>query len=103
MLLRLPSCWIPTKLIKQSCDIFADFVCANINPVFKESIFPEQLKHADIKPEKFSIRKRKMADLSVFSLMSSRYMKSVCITSYVIVLMRAYQENNEVLKKYLVQ
>ena len=27
-----------------------DFLCANINTVFEESTFPEQLKYADVKP-----------------------------------------------------
>ena len=30
-------------------DIISDFVCANINTVFEESVFPEQLKYADRK------------------------------------------------------
>ena len=35
--------------MKQSCDIFSDFLFANINTLFKESIFPEQLKYPELK------------------------------------------------------
>ena len=48
-------------------------------------------------------QKRKMTDLSVFSLISPKYMKSVCITKYMIVLTRYYQKSNADLEKYLVQ
>ena len=35
--------------MKQSCDIFSNFLCANINTLFKESIFPGQLKYPELK------------------------------------------------------
>ena len=56
--------------MKQSCDIFSDFFCANINTVFKESISPEQLKYLELKPviKKNSLSgKENYSPISIFS------------------------------------
>ena len=41
---------IPIKIIKENLDIFADFLCTNINSSFKSSSFPSCLKMADVSP-----------------------------------------------------
>ena len=41
---------IPTKIIKQNTDIFSVIFFVNINHSGNNSIFPEQLKLADVKP-----------------------------------------------------
>ena len=41
---------IPIKIIKEDLDIFADFLCTNINSSFKSSSFPSCLKMADLTP-----------------------------------------------------
>ena len=41
---------IPLKIIKENLDIFADFLCTNINRSFKSSSFPSCLKMADVTP-----------------------------------------------------
>ena len=41
---------IPTKIIKQNADIFAEFFFVNINHSINNSTLPEQLKWADVKP-----------------------------------------------------
>ena len=41
---------IPIKIIKENLDIFADFLCTNINSSFKSSSFPSCLKMADVIP-----------------------------------------------------
>ena len=41
---------IPTKIIKQNTDIFSVIFFVNINHSMNNSIFPEQLKLADVKP-----------------------------------------------------
>ena len=41
---------IPIKIIKEDLDIFADFLCTNINSSFKSSSFPTCLKMADVTP-----------------------------------------------------
>ena len=39
---------IPIKIIKENLDIFANFLCTNINSSFKSSSFPSCLKMADV-------------------------------------------------------
>ena len=41
---------IPTNIIKKNYDIFSEFLFANFNDIILTSLFPEQLKFADIKP-----------------------------------------------------
>ena len=41
---------IPTKIIKENCDIFTNFICESINNSIKSSVFPSCLKHADVTP-----------------------------------------------------
>ena len=42
---------IPTKILKDNNDLYSNFIAANYNNgLEKGGIFPDQLKHADIKP-----------------------------------------------------
>ena len=41
---------IPTNIIKKDYDIFSEFLFANFNDIILISLFPEQLKLANIKP-----------------------------------------------------
>ena len=41
---------IPTKILKENCDIFAKFVATDFNDSILRSVFPKQLKLADIIP-----------------------------------------------------
>ena len=41
---------IPIKIIKENVDIFANFLCININISFKWSLFPFYLKKTDVAP-----------------------------------------------------
>ena len=41
---------IPTKVIKENDDIFATFITENFNNMIENSIFPDLIKQADIKP-----------------------------------------------------
>ena len=41
---------IPTKLIKENSDIFADFIFENLNDCIAKSLFPSSLKNAIITP-----------------------------------------------------
>ena len=41
---------IPTKLIKENSDIFADFIYQNFNNAIASSVFPENLKNATVTP-----------------------------------------------------
>ena len=41
---------IPTRIIMENIDIFADFLCTSINSAIKSSSFPSSLKLADVTP-----------------------------------------------------
>ena len=41
---------IPTKLIKDNADIFAEFIFINLNKCIEQSVFPSKLKLANITP-----------------------------------------------------
>ena len=41
---------IPTNIIKKNYDIFSEFLFENFNNIILTSLFPEQLKYADVKP-----------------------------------------------------
>ena len=41
---------IPTKIIKENCDIFADFIFQNFNNGIASSVFPTSVKNANIAP-----------------------------------------------------
>ena len=41
---------IPTKIIKENCEIFAEFIESNFSYNIEEAEFPDLLKMADIKP-----------------------------------------------------
>ena len=41
---------IPTKIIKENCDIFKVFITNNVNNCIETSTFPQELKLADVKP-----------------------------------------------------
>ena len=41
---------IPTKIIKDNKDLFSYFISASFNNAVNKGVFPDELKHADIKP-----------------------------------------------------
>ena len=41
---------VPTKILKQNLDYFARYSCGNINQCTSKSIFPPDLKLADVTP-----------------------------------------------------
>ena len=41
---------IPTKIIKDNKDIFSYFISASFSNAVNKGVFPDELKHADIKP-----------------------------------------------------
>ena len=42
---------IPTKIINQNSDIFADFILTSFNQSVANSIFPSSVKNVDITPD----------------------------------------------------
>ena len=41
---------VPTKILKQNSDCFARYLCWNINQCISKSMFPPDLKLADVTP-----------------------------------------------------
>ena len=41
---------IPTKILKQNSDYFAEYFCGNINQCILKSMFPPDSKFADVTP-----------------------------------------------------
>ena len=41
---------IPTKIIKDNKELFSYFISASFNNAVNKGVFPDELKHADIKP-----------------------------------------------------
>ena len=41
---------IPTKIIRENCDIFADFIFQNFNNGIASSVFPASVKNANVTP-----------------------------------------------------
>ena len=48
---------IPTKIIKENCDIFGDFIFPNLNCCIDTSSYPSLLKRADITPVRKILKK----------------------------------------------
>ena len=70
---------IPTKIIKNSSDIFSKFFQANLDNTIETSTFPEQLKYADVNHflKKTPKLTRKTIDQSVSFLMYLKFIKGV--------------------------
>ena len=65
---------IPTNIIKKNYDIFSEFLFENFNNIILTSLFPEQLKYADVKPIfKKGSDKRNYRPVSIFSNISKIY------------------------------
>ena len=77
-------CDIPTNIIKKNYDIFSEFLFANFNDIILTSLFPEQLKYADIKPvfKKDSRNdKRNYRPVSILSNISKIYERFSVLTT----------------------
>ena len=73
---------IPTKLIKNNADIFAEFIFLSLNKCIEQSIFPSKLKLANIAPvhkKKTQKAQKKITDLSVFYQIFLKHMRSSCL------------------------
>ena len=59
---------IPTKLIKDNADNFAEFIFISLNKCIEQSVFPSKLKPANIRlvHKKTQKAQKKITDLSVF-------------------------------------
>ena len=70
-----------TKLIKDNADIFAEYIFINLNKCVEQSVFPSKLKLANITAvhEKNKKAQKKITDLSVFSQIFLKCMRSSCL------------------------
>ena len=67
---------IPTTIIKKNYDIFSEFLFENFNNIILRSLFPEQLKYADVKPvfkKDSRNNKRNYRPVSIISKVSKKY------------------------------
>ena len=84
---------IPTKLIKDNADIFAEFVFISLNKCIEQSVFPSKLKLANITPvhKKTQKAQKKITDLSVFCQIFLKYMRSSCLNKCLNILNLLYR------------
>ena len=72
----MQKCDIPTNIIKKNYDIFSEFLFENFNNNLT-SLFPEQLKYADVKPifkkDSLNDKKRNYRPVSILSNISKIY------------------------------
>ena len=64
---------IPTNIIKKNYDIFSEFLFENFNNIILTSLFPEQLKYADVKPVFKKDSRRNYRPASIHSNISKTY------------------------------
>ena len=71
---------IPTKIIKENVNAFADFLCTSINSSIKSSLFPSYLKFADVAPLHKKGRKdakQNYRSVSILPVLSKIYARSM--------------------------
>ena len=75
---------IPTKLIKENSDIFADFIFKNLTDTISQSVFPSALKLPNITPvhEKDSKIKKFITGPSVYYQIFQKYMKGFSLNKF---------------------
>ena len=62
---------IPTKIIKENVDIFAELVWKSINSSSKSSTFPSCLKSADVTPLHKKVRKNKKDNYRLVGILAN--------------------------------
>ena len=75
---------IPTKIIKENVDIFAEFLWKSINSLIKSSTFPSCLKSADVTPLRTKGKKDNYRPASILPTLSK------CFEKYMFTQMSAY-------------
>ena len=70
---------IPTKIINQNSDIFADFILTSFNQSVANSIFPSSVKNVDITPDfnKGNLKKLNYRPVSILSNISNIFERCV--------------------------
>ena len=83
---------IPVKIIKPHKDIFSYFIHNNFNNPVYSSVFPSEMKKADIIPihkkkSKFDIENYRPLVSFTFS---PKFMKDVCLIKYIVTLIKLF-------------
>ena len=84
---------IPTKLIKDNTDIFAELVFTSLNKGIEQSVFPSKLKLANKTPvhKKTQKAQKTITDLSVYYQIFLKYKRSLCLNKCLNILNHFYQ------------
>ena len=94
---------IPTKLIKENSDIFADFIFENLNDSISHSVFPSALKLANITPvHKKDSKSKKDHCSSVSYKIYLKYMKGFSLNKFQNILNNFFPNINVDSEKVLV-
>ena len=94
---------IPTKIVQENSDIFAEFIFQNLNYGIEFSVFPADIKNADITPvHKKDSTLNPIIGLSAFYQIYQRYMKGASTIKYLISLTKNSPIINAVFVKDLV-
>ena len=75
---------IPTELIKDNADIFAEFIFISLNNCIEQSVFLSKLTLPNIAPvhKKTQKTQKKITDMSVFCQIFLKCMISSCLNKY---------------------
>ena len=88
----------PVPIIKDNQEIFEKFLTCNFNNMIEKSIFPTQLKLAEVKPIFKKGSKLDMTNYRPVSILPTisykKYMSVVCIDKYLHILNTIYQSIN---------
>ena len=89
---------IPTKIIRENVDIFAEFLWKIINSSIKSSTFLSCLKSADVTPlhKKEKKTKKITTDLKVFYQLYLNVLKNACLVRCLFILMKDFRNINMV-------
>ena len=69
---------IPTKLIKDNADIFAEFIFISLDKCIEQSVFPSKLANITPVHKKIQKAQKKITDLLVFCQIFLKCMRSSC-------------------------
>ena len=91
---------IPTKIIKENVDIFAEFLWKSINSSIKSSTFPACLKSADVIPLHKKGKKDKKDNYRPVSILPtlSKCFENTCLFRCLLISMKYFRKINMVSK-----
>ena len=84
---------IPTKLVKEFCCLFSNFIASNVNKCINEGTYVDTFKKAKIQPiYKRDGRTKKSNVGPVLSFpMFQKIMKGACMITFILILIKYFQ------------